>query len=943
MRLFKNSLWFLFAILVNSSFAQDTKISIDSKVKIGKLANGLTYYIRTNKKPEKKVELRLVINAGSILEDDDQQGLAHMCEHMAFNGTTNFKKNDIVSYLQSIGVGFGNDLNAYTSFDETVYMLPIPTDKPGNIEKGFQILEDWAHNVTYLDDDIENERNIILEESRLGKGAEDRMFKKVYPILFEGSKYANRLPIGKEDIIKTHKYETIRRFYKDWYRPNLMAVVVVGDIDAASAEALIKKHFAGLTNPTNERTREIPTVPAYTTNKGLVVTDKEATNYTALLAYSAAPKKESTTVTDYKHDIIEQMFTTILNQRLRELTQKENPPFLFAGVGFDSYARGYSSFQAQAVAGSGDISKALSTVVEEVEKVKRFGFTQSEVDRAKTNLLTSMERSFKEKDKTESSSYVEEYIRNFLTNEPIPGIEVEYNFYKELLPKISLQDINAIATELKANNNFTTFITGPESNDIKLPSNEELVALVTNTTAKKDIKAYEEKAVSTTLFTRALKSGKIVSTAKNAQLGTTTYTLSNGIKVTIKKTDFKNDQILMGARRFGGSNNYGVADKYNSNYATQVIAAMGIGNFSPTDLRKALTGKTASVNPVFSATTDGFSGSSSVKDFETMLQLLNLYVYEPRKDTSLFKSFVQKAKSQTVFMMANPQVSFIDTLYKTMYNNNPLAPIAIPKAAYYDKIDLDRSIAIFKERFGDMTGMHFTFVGSLPKDTTEQLILKYIASLPTSKKVYNYKDNGLRPAKGVKHLTVHKGKEAKALILAMYSGEIAYTEDLDLKASAISEVLNIKIIEDLREKIQGIYGGGIFGGLEKYPYGNYTYFAQLPCGPEKADTLIVALNSQIDSLKLKGPDVETLNKVKQQWIEQAKTANKENGTWLQKIQGVLVNGETADRFLNYEKYVKALTAAQLQATAKLLFNGKNVITAVLKPEEKKVDSTEDKK
>lgn len=935
MRLFKQMLLLVFAFTVVFSYAQDTKIPVDSKVKIGKLANGLTYYIRSNKKPEKKVELRLVINAGSILEDDDQQGLAHMCEHMAFNGTTNFKKNDIVSYLQSIGVGFGNDLNAYTSFDETVYMLPIPTDKPGNLEKGFQIIEDWAHNVTYLSEDIDGERNIILEESRLGKGAEDRMFKKVYPVLFEGSKYANRLPIGVDSIIKNHKYDAIRRFYKDWYRPNLMAVVVVGDVDAATAEALVKKHFAGLTNPANERARTLAAVPPYTSNKGLVVTDKEATMYRAELAYSASISKEATTVNEYKENIVEQIFTTILNQRLRELTQKENPPFLGAGVGFDSYARGYKSFQAQAYAGAGDIAKSLTAVVEEIEKVKRFGFTKDELARVKTNLLTQMERSFKENDKTESSSYVEEYIRNFLTNEPIPGIEVEYNYYKQLLPAITLEEVNAVANTLKGNTNFATFVTGPEATDVKLPSGDDLVALITNTAAKKDIKAYEEKVVTAALFTKELKAGTIVSSVKNDKLGTTTYTLSNGIKVTVKKTDFKNDQIVMGARRFGGTNNYGVADKYNTTYATQVISAMGVGAFTPTDLRKALTGKTASVNTVFSPTNDGFSGSSTVKDFETMLQLLNLYVYEPRKDTALFKSFVQKGKSQTVFMMANPQVSFIDTLYKTMYNNNPLAPIAIPKAAYYDALNLDRIMAIYKERFGDLTGMHFTFVGSLPKDTTEMLIKKYIASLPVSGKKFGFKDNGLRTAKGIKNINVFKGKEEKALILAMYSGEVPYSEDLELKASAISEVLNIKIIEDLREKIQGIYGGGIFGGVEKYPYGNYTYFAQLPCGPAKADTLIIALNSQIDSIKLKGPDKVTLDKVKQQWIEQAKTSAKENGTWLQKIQSVLIEGENPDRFLNYEKYVNALTPEQIKATANLLFNGKNIITAVLKPEGKK--------
>jgi zinc protease len=936
MQKMKLMVWGLFVVLLaTGNIAHTQTLPIDAKVKIGKLANGLTYYIRTNKKPEQKVELRLAINAGAIMEDDDQQGLAHMCEHMAFNGTKNFKKNEIISYLQSIGVGFGNDLNAYTAFDETVYMLPIPTDKPGNLEKGFQILEDWAHNVTYFDEDIEGERNIILEESRLGKGAEDRMFRKVYPALFEGSKYANRLPIGLDSIIKTHKYETIRRFYKDWYRPNLMAVIVVGDIDVATAEAMIKKHFEGLTNPANERPRVYANVPAYTKKTGLVVTDKEATIYNASLTYSAKPSKEATTLEEYKNDIIENLFTTILNQRLRELTQKENPPFLGAGVSFDSYARGYKSFQAQAYAGgNGDVTKALTTAVEEIEKIKRFGVTQAELDRAKTNLLTRMERSAKEKDKTESSSYVEEYIRNFLTNEPIPGIEAEYQFHKDLLPKISLQDVNAVANELKGNDNFVTTITGPDANTASLPNGDALVAAVNKTVARTDIKAYEEKAVATTLLKQLPKAGKIVATTKDAKLGTTTYTLSNGIKVTLKKTTYKNDQILMGARRFGGTNEYGPADKANVTYATSVISSMGIGDFSPVDLRKALTGKTASVSPVFGGTTDGFSGNSSVKDFETMLQLLTLYVTQPRKDTSLFKSFIQKSKSSAAFAMANPQSAFIDTLLKTVYGNSPLAPIAVPRPDLYNKINLDRVLEIYKQHFADMSGMHFTFVGSLPKDTTEQLIEKYIASLPVTSKKFAYKDNGLRPVKGNVNLNIYKGKEDKALVLAMYSGEVPYSEDLDLKADAISEVLNIRINEEIREKMQAIYSGGIFGNVDKYPYGNYTYFAQLPTSTAKADSAVMALNAEIEAIKKNGPSKENLDKVKQQWIEQYKTSLEENGTWLQKIQGIMLDGKSVDRFLNFEKYANALTVEQVKATANLLFNGKNSVVGILRQEKK---------
>lgn len=939
MQIFKRVALLLLIFTVSFSYAQDTKLTIDPNVKIGKLANGLTYYIRANKKPEKKVELRLAVNAGSILEDDDQQGLAHMTEHMAFNGTKNFKKNDIISYLQSIGVGFGSDLNAYTSFDETVYMLPIPTDKPGNIEKGFQILEDWAHNVSFFNEDIDGERNIILEESRTGKGAEDRMFKKVYPSLFAGSKYASRLPIGIDSIIKTFKHDAIRRFYKDWYRPNLMAVIVVGDIDVAKAEALIKKHFAGIKNPVKERARTNFPVPAYAKDTALVITDKEATMYNSFIVYSTYPKKEATTVNDYKNDIIENIFSTIVNQRLRELTQKENPPFLGASVGFDSYAKGYASFQAQASNGSGNIGKSVEALMDEVERVKRFGVTQAELDRAKTNLLTSMERMNKEKDKTQSANFVDEYLRNFLTNEPIPGIEAEYNLYKQILPTITIADVNAVSNKLKEHKNFVAVTAGPDaSEDVVLPTEQELLSIVKNASSKKDLKPYEEKAVASTLLKTEPKAGKIVATTKDALLGTTTYTLSNGVKVTLKKTDFKNDQILMSAKRFGGLGNYDVADKYNASFLTSVISSMGIGDFSPTDLRKALTGKTASVSPSFGQTTDGFSGSSSVKDFETMLQLLNLYVNTPRKDTSLFKSFIQKSKSQTKFMMANPQVTFIDSFYNTMFNKNPLAPVAIPKGEYYDAVNLDRCLEIYKERFGDVSDMNFVFVGSLPEEkTTEELIEKYIASLPVSGKKFNYKDNGLRTAEGKIDIVVHKGKEEKALILAVYSGETPYSEDLALKAEAISEVLNIKIIEELREKIQGIYGGGIYSSLTKYPYSNYNYIAQLPCGPEKVDTLIIALNNEINNIKKQGPSAENLNKVKQQWIEQYKTQVKENGTWLSNLQSIIVEGESADRFINYEKYVNALTAEQLKATANLLFNGKNIITAVLKPEEKKDD------
>jgi zinc protease len=919
------------------------KLPVDPQLKIGKLENGLTYYIRQNKRPENKVELRLVVNVGSINEDDDQQGLAHMVEHMAFNGTTHFKKNDIVSFLQDIGVGFGNDLNAYTSFDETVYILPIPTEKPGNLEKGFQVLEDWAHNVTYLDDDIDGERAIILEESRLGKGANDRMLKKIYPRLFEGSKYAKRLPIGQDSIIKTFKHDAIKRFYKDWYRPDLMAVIVVGDIAPAEAEAMVRKHFAGLTNPANPRKREYADVPSYAESNAVVVTDKEATSYFISINYPAFKQEVANTVGSYRSYLTKQIYTTLMNQRLQELTQKQNPPFVFASTSFDSYARGYAAFGAFASAGTGDTKKALDALVEEIERVKRYGFTAAELERTRKTMLANYERNYNNRDKTESEDFVEEYIGNFLDQEPIPGIENEFTYAKELLPGITIDEVNAVSNKFKDQKNRFVYLAGPEpSSGTTLPTDNEMLAAI-DAKEKSAVQPYEEKAVAATLLSKEPKAGKVVSKSANSVLGTTELKLSNGITVTLKPTTFKNDQIVMGATRPGGKNNYGIADKYNAEYATAVVGAMGVGEFSPVDLRKALAGKTATVNPVFGGISEGVRGNSSVKDLETLFQLTYLYFTAPRKDTALFRSYVQRNKSQFAAISANPQAAFIDTLYKTMFNNNPLAPIAVPNAANFDKINLDRALAIYKERFGDASGMNFVFAGSFKEEEIIPLVEKYLASLPATNKKFTFADNKVRPITGKNKMTVNKGKEQKSLILAFYTGEMPYSEDMELKTQALSEVLNIRIIEELREKIQGIYGGGTFGGLEKYPYANYSFAVQLPCGPEKVDTLLKAVKKEFDEIVTHGPDTSYLNKVKRQWIEQYRTNIKENNTWLNQLLEYKLQGGDPDRFVNYEKYVEKLTPKDVQQAAKLILAGKNEFVAVQMPEGTTGGAGEEKK
>lgn len=915
------------------AFAQNTEtFGIDPKVVKGKLPNGLTYIVRENSKPEKKVELRLVVKVGSINEDNDQQGLAHMAEHMAFNGTKNFKKNEIISFLQDIGVGFGNDLNAYTSFDETVYILPIPTDKPGNVEKGFQVLEDWAHNVTYLDEDINNERSIILEESRTRKGSEDRMFRKVFPELFKGSKYANRIPIGLDSLIAKFPVEAIKRFYKDWYRPDLMAVIVVGDIKKEDALALIKKHFAGLKNPAKPRPRVYADVPAYTTAKTMVIKDEEATSYEFGLYYPVKKKLPSNTIAAYRDDVVEGLYTSMLNARLRELTQKENPPFVYAFGSFGSYAKFYDGFQLGASSGTNDIRKAIDALSTEVERVKRYGFTEAELERAKKNRLSSIENSWNNRDKRESANYADEYVNHFTDQEVIPGIEKEFDVTKQVLPTITLAEVNKISDRFKNEKTFFSYVMGPQnSSNVTAPSDAEVLATITSK-EKADIKPYEEKVITTNLLSKQPKAGKIVSQNKNAELNTTELTLSNGITVSLKKTDFKNDQVLLSAYRYGGISGYSLEDKFSAENAVATVTSMGVGNFSPVDLRKALAGKVANASPYISAINEGFRGNSSNKDVETMFQLMYLYATEPRIDSSLFKSFLQKTKSQYAMMGANPQFAFIDTLYSVLYDKNPLAPTAIPKASNYDKVDLKRAVEIYKERLGDLAGMHIDIIGSFSETDILPLIEKYIGGLPTSSKKYTYSERQILPFTGSKELYFKKGKEKQSLILVIAGGKTEYSPENVLSMNALSEVLNIKIIEELREKIQGIYGGGTNGGITRLPQPFFQFALQLPCGPEKVDTLLKAYNTELSSIAEKGVEQSYLDKVKKQWLEEYKTEIKTNEYWLGKLQQIRQGDNTVDRMLNFEKYVQALTSAQVQAAAKLVLSGSSKLTAVLLPE-----------
>jgi zinc protease len=920
-----------FYLQASSQFRLTDAIPVDPNVKMGKLANGLTYYISKNVKPEKKVELRLAVNAGSVLEKENQRGLAHFMEHMGFNGSTHFPKNELVDFLQKSGVKFGADLNAYTSFDETVYILPIPVDDPKMLDKGLTVLEDWAFNNLFDKNEIEKERGVVLEESRLSKGSFERMSRQYFPKLFNGSKYAERLTIGKDSILKTFKPETLISFYKTWYRPNEMAVIVVGDINPAEAEKLITAHFARFTNPANGPVRPaiIPIKPRIKPD-AMVVTDEEATNTIIQIYNFVKPAQKIKTWGAYRKDVIENLVSSLTGQRLQELTQKENPPFLFANTGFGQFIRGYNSFNSFAVLGKGTVEDAVTALIEETNRARQFGFLQTELDRAKLSLLNETENAYKEREKSESGQLVEQYVSSFLNSDPIPGITNRYNFIKQILPGVTLQEINEVAKSMPSTSNAFSLVEAPAALKNQLPDSTKLLQVLVNAN-NIPLKAYEEKAVATALLDKEPAAGKITEEKSNEKLGTTNLTLSNGITISIKPTVLKNDEIIMDAWRAGGAHNYPLADKDNAANAAVIVQQMGVKDMTPTDLQKFMAGKTFSAMPYINPDEEGIQGNSSVKDFETFLQLVYLYFTQPRKDEALFNSFISKEKGALEFLSKDPRASYQDTLSKIIYNNNPWMS-AIPKPEDFDKIDLGRSLAIYKEIYGNAYGLHFTFAGNIDIAKAKPLLEKYLGSLPGTPKENKCTDVGARMIKGYTEIALKRGKATQAMINLKFEGETEYNRDNRLQLAALLEAINIEITEKLREEMSGIYGGGLSGAVSKRPYEHYTIQASIPCGPENVDKLTVALLDIIKNAQDKGVAQKDLDKVKENWKKQYHVNLQSNEYWLDNLSSAFINGDNPENILDYEQKINAITVEDLQKIAKKFLTLNNMVKSVMYPE-----------
>lgn len=911
--------------------ALTASLPVDPKVKIGTLPNGIRYYIRKNARPEKRAELRLVVNAGSVLENENQLGYAHFIEHTAFNGTTNFAKNDLVKYLQSIGVRFGPDLNAYTSFDQTVYILPVPTDTAAILEKGFQILEDWAHGQRFDSTEVVGERGVVREEWRGSKGAGERMLHKILPVALKGSRYAERLPIGTEASIMRANPSQLRRFYGDWYRPDLMAVVAVGDFDPTTIEAQVTRHFGRIKPAIHARARTEYPVPNNTAPLVVIATDKEATSSQVQVTFKT-PALRTRTVGDYRRELMAELYTTMLNSRFNEMAQKPDAPFLGASASKGQFlARGTDGFTLGAAVKDGGIERGLEALLTEARRVDQFGYLQSELDRAKQNMLRSYERANAERDKTNSSAFVEEYIGNYLEHEAIPGVEKEYELVQQLLPTITIAHVNTAASRWITEENRVVVATAPEKSDAKVPTVAELLA-VFDRTAKSPLTAYAENVSGDALVATLPAAGRITS-QRSRSAGVTEWTLSNGARVLVKPTDFTADEIVFSAYANGGTSVAPDADFMSASLASQIVALSGVGTLSRVDLGKKLAGKAVMVTPSVSETTEGLAGSASPKDLETMVQLAHLYFTAPRLDTAAMQAFRNQVGPFIANRGSDPDQVFRDTVQVTIGQHSfRTRPVS---AATFAEVDPERALAFYRERYGDAGNFTFVFVGNVDTTALRPLVEKYLASLPATGRKETWRNVSSPPPKGVVARTVRKGIESKATTLMMFTGPFTFTPENRVALRSLIDYMQIKLLETLREKLGGTYSPNVSGGGSRVPRQEYSIQVSYSSSPENVDVMAPMVLAFIDTLKRVGPTASDVEKVKAQTLRARETALKQNAYWLTNIVGRDQAGEPMEGILD-DASVKAMTPASIQAAATLYLDLNNYAKFVLLPEPKPI-------
>ncbi|MBI9102912.1 MAG: insulinase family protein [Spirochaetales bacterium] len=916
-----------------SGLAGDTGealLPLDPAVKTGILENGLTWYIRENRKPEGRASLRIIVKAGSILEDEDQQGIAHLVEHMAFNGTENFEKMELVNYLESIGMAFGPEINAYTSFDETVYMLEIPTGDADIIVKALLILEDWAHRLSMDSEEIDKERGVVREEWRLGRGASGRIRDQILPVILGGSRYADRLPIGKIDVIMNTPVERVRDFYNEWYRPELMAIVAVGDFDGDAMQQKIIEQFSQI--PQKEgRPRAGYDVPLNSDTLVKVITDPEVqTGNFELSIKTESPSFSSRE--DYREYLIRSILWGVLNARLSEIAQGDNPPFIGAQAGMSQFVSARSFISYSGLVSPDKAGIGLETLLREVKRMIEYGILPEELERQKADHMSFIESAWQDRDNRKSPSLAQELVSYYLKDVFMPGLDSEYELFRQIIPTISREDVDAYGRTILPAEGRSLYLILPEAAAGIAPSIAELLDVVSRVEEWQPEPPIEDN-LPEELMVRPPVTGNFGAEFEIDEVNSTVWVMENGGRIVYKKTDFMEDEILFQAFSPGGLSLLSDEDYHMGAYASLFLSESGLAGFSASDLGKILAGKDVSLQPYIGEYFEGFYGQTSPGDLESLFQLLNLYFTAPGFSEGSFENVKMRLTPLLENRLEDPQTLYQDRLNEIIssgaFRAKPLDPDILKRM---DLTDIRR---IYSERFSGPGEFTYLFVGNINPDVLSELILRYLPMAGVSdvkEEQEIWKDRGIRPPEGFIDEVVEKGLEPQSRVTLYFHGEGSFTDDEKTALPVLGSMLQTLLREIIREDLSGTYSIRSNLGVQLYPFEGWSGSISFGCDPERTDELSERVMATLTQVKNEGVDEDHYNREIEKYRLQYETGVKENSFWMSHLLKGIRDKEEVEAPLTPEEYEDTLRSVSLRELASRVYTD-NYIRLVLVPSE----------
>lgn len=906
----------------------------DPNTVIGKLPNGITYYLRHNEEPKGRASFYIIRNAGALLEEPEQDGLAHFLEHMAFQGTKNFPGKGIITTLERYGIAFGREINAYTTQNETVYNLSsIPTNNEKLLDTCLLILHDWSYYLSLEEDEIDAERGVISEEWRTRRDASFRIRAQMMPVLYKGSKYAERDVIGSLDVIKNFKPQTIRDFYHKWYRTDLEAIAIVGDFDVKKMEERVKAILSDVPAIENPTPRPFYEIPEHDELYFGVATDKEAqgSSIQFITMFPETSAAEKNTHAYLKDNIIKSFYNSMAGNRIGELMHQANPPFLGGSIGFSGLAKGYCAYGISASAKPNEEAIAFETILLENEKILRYGFTESELERVKTNMLVGMESAYKDKDKTNNESYIGEMQEHFLNNEPIVDVDYYYNYVTKLIPTITVEEVNAKAKEWNVNKNQTIIISGP-SEGVKHLTKEECEAIIAKVKQAK-VEAYKDAVSKAELISEELKGGKIVKTTELPQFSAVEWVLDNGAKVVFRKADYEKDNVTLTSYSKGGTSLYDTDMLVSAQNTAAFVGGFGLGDFDDIALGKILTGKMANSAVKINTLSEAVQGASTPQDVETMMQLVYLRFEKPRFDKEIFESIMNQNRSTLPMVLGKPQKIMQDSLQMIMSNYNPRS--ILYNEDYLNRISLEQIEKVYRDRIKDASDFIFFIVGNVEEETIKPLVEKYIGSIKSEYRKETWRDNNVRGPKGKTVRSIEVDLEVpKSTVITNFSKEMKYSLHNSFCLSVLQGILDLRYTENIREKEGGTYGVGVSGSASRIPYSSYDLTMQFDCDPDKADHLKSLIYAELDKLQKEAPTQEELQKVINNMLKGREQSKNHNSYWLNAIVNYYINGLDTTDPKNYEDILNKMTPKDIQKFLKTLMKGADIVDITFRPKAK---------